>query len=45
MIRTNNFTTSRDLCKFINENEIKKEDIQTIFVKEGTVYLIYWEIK
>lgn len=45
MLKTNNFTISRDLCKFINDNEIDRKDIQIIFVKEGAIYLIYWDLK
>ena len=42
MLKTQNFQTTRELCKFVNENGITKEDILFIFAKEGVIYLLFW---
>ena len=37
------FPNLSDLVKYVNESQIRKENIQTIF-KENTIYIIiYWE--
>ena len=42
MLKTQNFQTTRDLCKFVNENNIEKNDILSVFAKEGVIYLLFW---
>ena len=38
------FYSAKDLCKFVNEHQITKENIQSI-VEDSDVYvLFYWEI-
>ena len=38
------FYSAKDLCNFVNENQITKENIQAI-VEDSDVYdLFYWEI-
>ena len=38
------FYSAKDLCNFVNEQQITKENIQTI-VEDSDVYILfYWEI-
>ena len=38
------FQSAKDLCNFVNENQITKENVQSI-VEDSEVYdLFYWEI-
>ena len=38
------FYSAKDLCNFVNENQITKENIQAI-VEDSDVYaLFYWEV-
>jgi hypothetical protein len=43
ILKTTNFTTSRDLCKFVNTNGITKTNIAAIFIKDDALYLLYWD--
>lgn len=42
MLKTENFTTTRKLCEFVNNNGLEKSDVQAIIVKDDALYLIYW---
>lgn len=37
------FKTTRDLVKFVNNNEIPREDIVTILLLRGEIMLIYYK--
>lgn len=43
MLRANICTTTRDLCAFINNSGIKREDIQGIIWTNGAYTIFYWE--
>lgn len=36
------FATTRDLCDFVNKNNIKREDIMSIVVSRDGSYVIYY---
>ena len=38
------FYSAKELCNFVNEHQITKENIQTIIENSGIFILFYWEI-
>lgn len=38
------FYSAKDLCNFVNEYQITKENIQAIVENSGVLVLFYWEI-
>lgn len=38
------FYSAKDLCNFVNEHQITKENIQSIIEDSGVLVLFYWEI-
>ena len=38
------FYSAKDLCNFVNENQITKENIQSIVEDSDAYALFYWEI-
>ena len=42
MLKTNVFENTRTLCKFVNDNNITKENVQNVFVLNGCICLLYW---
>ena len=38
------FYSAKELCNFVNEQQIKKENIQSIVENSGVLVLFYWEI-
>ena len=38
------FYSAKDLCNFVNEHQITKENIQSIVEISGVLVLFYWEI-
>lgn len=38
------FGSAASLCKFVNECNITKENIQSIIENSGTFILFYWEV-
>ena len=38
------FYSAKELCNFVNEHNITKENIQTIIENSGIFMLFYWEI-
>lgn len=42
MLKANIFTATRDLCAFVNDSNIKKEDIQSIVFNNSAYTIFYW---
>lgn len=44
-LKTENFSGGEDLVDFVNENDIRQKDIQTITInpEDGYFYIFYWE--
>lgn len=38
------FYSAKDLCNFVNEHNITKENIQSIVVDSDVYDLFYWEV-
>ena len=38
------FQSAANLCNFVNERQITKENIQSIVENSGVLVLFYWEI-
>ena len=38
------FYSAKDLCNFVNEHKITKENIQSIIESSGIFVLFYWEM-
>lgn len=38
------FNSAASLCKFVNEHNITKENIQSIIENSGIFILFYWEV-
>lgn len=38
------FDSAASLCKFVNEHNITKENIQSIIENSGIFVLFYWEV-
>ena len=38
------FYSAKELCNFVNEHQITKENIQAIVENSGVLVLFYWEI-
>ena len=38
------FYSAKDLCNFVNEHQITKENIQTIIENSGICILFYWVV-
>ena len=38
------FQSTANLCNFVNENKITKENIQSIVENAGILVLFYWEV-
>ena len=38
------FYSAKDLCNFVNEHQITKENIQSIAENSGVLVLFYWEV-
>ena len=38
------FYSAKDLCTFVNEHQITKENIEAIVENSGVLVLFYWEV-
>ena len=38
------FYGAKELCNFVNEHQITKENIQSIVENSGVLVLFYWEV-
>ena len=38
------FQSAINLCTFVNEQQMTKENIQSIVEKSGVLVLLYWEV-
>ena len=38
------FDSAINLCNFVNEHKITKENIQSIIENSGIFFLFYWEV-